>query len=578
MGEFVESTSGTARGNPLARHIIQNGRSRYIGWMEDGHSDSSGLRASHRFDDENARRRHRRIAPLVILLLVGCATQPALPPTPSALYGELFHDVQMQAVFADSKTFVDAVPKRNPQHILDDYRLQKGSPSFDLRSFVAREFTIVAPPDTAYQTQAGEDVRAHIDRLWKVLRREPMPEPAYSSRLPLPRPYVVPGGRFNEIYYWDSYFTMLGLKASGEVQLIRDMCDNFAHLIDRYGHIPNGNRTYYLSRSQPPFFAAMVELLATIDGPTVYANYRDALRREHEFWMAGASRLRPGETHRRVVRLPDGTLLNRYWDDRAVAREESYREDAETARLSGRSSEEMYRHLRAAAESGWDFSSRWFDDGRTLAAVHTTDIVPVDLNSLLYQLEITLARAYGTTSSKDARRYVRAARERQHAIHRYLWNRQLGAFSDYDLRAAAVTDRLSAATVAPLFFGIATDQQAKAVANIVRTRLLAAHGLVTTPVSTGQQWDAPNGWAPLQWMAIAGLDRYGETALATTIAQRWVEQNIEVFRESGKLVEKYDVRIPEAAAGGGEYPLQDGFGWTNGVLRALLEKYPALAR
>jgi alpha,alpha-trehalase len=496
--------------------------------------------------------------------------------TPAELYGELFVDVQTQAVFADSKTFVDAVPNRSPQEILQDYRREKADQAFDLPAFVAREFRTSVPADTAYQTDPGADVRVHIDRLWKVLTREPTPEPPYSSRLPLPKRYVVPGGRFNEIYYWDSYFTMLGLKASGETQLIRDMCDNFAFLIERYGHIPNGNRTYYLSRSQPPFFAAMVELLASIDGPDTYARYRDALRKEHEFWMEGAQSLRNGEAHRRVVRLADGTLLNRHWDDRPAPREESYREDIATARESGRDPEEMFRHLRAGAESGWDFSSRWFTDRRTLSTIHTTDIVPVDLNSLLYQLEITLSRAYA--SSKDEEKYREAAARRQAAIHRYLWNEPLQAFSDYNWRTSTVTDRLSAAMVAPLFFGLATQPQAKAVATTVRERLLASRGLTTTPIATGQQWDAPNGWAPLQWMAIDGLNRYGESQLAETIAQRWVEQNVAVFRKTGKLVEKYDVTSPDVAAGGGEYPLQDGFGWTNGVLRALLERYPQLGK
>ena len=514
------------------------------------------------------------------LVLFGCATPPTkqLPPTPAELYGELFHDVQTQAVFSDSKTFVDAVPKRDPRAILEDYRRHKGGESFDLAEFVAQEFTVASAPDTAYQTRAGEDVRAHIDRLWKVLRREPLKESPYSSRLELPRPYIVPGGRFNEIYYWDSYFTMLGLKASGETQLIRDMCDNFAHLIDRYGHIPNGNRTYYLSRSQPPFFAAMVELLASIDGPSVYERYREALRTEYEFWMEGAQSLSNGRAHRRVVRLADGTLLNRHWDERAAPRDESYREDVETARISGRDREEMYRHLRAGAESGWDFSSRWFKDSRTLASIHTTDFAPIDLNALLYQLEMTLARAFEASSASTARAFRIAAQNRQRAIQRLLWNETLQAFTDYNWRTSAVSERLSAATVAPLYFGLATPQQAKAVAGTLRTKLLAAHGLNTTSVTTGQQWDAPNGWAPLQWMGIEGLRRYGESELAANIAARWVEQNLAVFRKTGKLVEKYDVTSADAAAGGGEYPLQDGFGWTNGVLRALLERYPDLAR
>jgi len=538
-----------------------------------------------RFFESDKRRRvliadaFRAYVAIAVLALAGCATQPQpayLPPTPAQVYGDLFVDVQTEGVYADSKTFVDAVPNRDPQAILADYRRQRTEQGFDLREFVRREFTTSVPPDTAYQSRPGEDVRAHIDRLWKVLTREPKPEPPHSSRLALPKRYVVPGGRFNEIYYWDSYFTMLGLKASGEAQLIRDMCDNFAYLIERYGHIPNGNRSYYLSRSQPPFFAAMVELLATIDGPKTYRKYASALRLEYEYWMEGAEGLSNGQAHRRVVKLVDGAILNRHWDDRAEPREESFREDVATAESSGRPLEEMYRNLRAGAESGWDFSSRWLADRRNLGAIHTIDIVPVDLNSLLYQLEITLVKAY--EGKADAQKFREAAEARKRAINTHLWSEAMQAFSDYEWATSRVTSRLSAATLAPLFFGLATEAQANAIASTVRSRLLATHGVLTTPTTTGQQWDAPNGWAPLQWMAIDGLSRYGQSQLAEQIAAGWMQQNIAVFRATGKLVEKYDVTSKEAAAGGGEYPLQDGFGWTNGVLRALLERYPQHAR
>lgn len=518
---------------------------------------------------------------LLLFALVGCATQPTpspqWPPTPAEVYGELFDDVQTQSVFSDSKTFVDTLPKRSPADILAAYRTEKQQPGFDLNAFVAREFVVTTPPNTVYQTRPGEDVREHIDRLWKVLTREPTTEPPYSSRLPLPKRYVVPGGRFNEIYYWDSYFTMVGLKASGETPLIHDMCDNFAYLIERYGHIPNGNRTYYLSRSQPPFFAAMVELLVTIDGEQAYERYRDALRAEHDYWMAGSDRLARGTAYRRVVRLADGTILNRYWDDRDTPREEAYREDRKTAQSSGRPEADVYRNLRATAESGLDFSSRWFADRRSLTTIHTTDLVPIDLNSLLFQLETTLARAYAD-SPELSRRYRTAAQTRQQAMQRLLWNEPLQTFTDYDWRKSQLTDRISAGMFAPLFFGVATQPEADAVAITAHERLLKAHGIATTPIDTGEQWDAPNGWAPHIWLAVVGLDRYNQPELARTIAARWVEQNIAVFKRTGKLVEKYDVTSADVAAGGGEYPLQDGFGWTNGVLRALLERYPDLAK
>jgi alpha,alpha-trehalase len=400
----------------------------------------------------------------------------------------------------------------------------------------------------------------------------------YSSRLALPQRYVVPGGRFAEMYYWDSYFTMLGLQASGEQQLVRQMCDNFAFLVERYGHIPNGTRSYYLSRSQPPFFASMVELLVAHEGAGAYRRYRAALQKEYDFWMEGSERLGVGQAQRRVVRLSGDAVLNRYWDDRATPREESYREDVATANAAQRPKEEVYRNLRAAAESGWDFSSRWLADGKTLASIRTVELVPVDLNSALYQLEQTLASAYEPVSAARAEEFRGRAAARRAAIRRYLWSPDPGAFTDYLWREGRPAAQLTAATVAPLFFGLATEEQAKAVTTAVRAQLLKAHGLVTTNNPSGEQWDAPNGWAPLQWMAIEGFRRYGNNELAGTIARRWVKRNLEVFVATGKLVEKYDVTATgPGAAGGGEYPLQDGFGWTNGVLRALLARYPELA-
>ena len=215
----------------------------------------------------------------------------------------------------------------------------------------------------------------HIRALWPVLTRPPLDPPAGSTALALPRPYVVPGGRFREMYYWDSYFTMLGLKADGRQDLVDDMVADFVSLVERYGHVPNGTRTYYLSRSQPPFLYAMMALSRPRDAAE-RARRLAALRREHAFFTSPE----------RTVAMPDGARLQHYPDARDTPRDESWREDVETARASGRDAAVVYRHLRAAAESGWDFSSRWLADGKTLATIDTTNIVPVDLNSLLYGL------------------------------------------------------------------------------------------------------------------------------------------------------------------------------------------------
>jgi alpha,alpha-trehalase len=488
--------------------------------------------------------------------------------------------VQTAALYGDGKTFADAVPRGSPEAILSEYRTARPATPAALERFVAAHFALPGEPDPVAAPSGQRTLTEHIDGLWNVLTRTSPSAPPGSSLLPLPKPYVVPGGRFREIYYWDSYFTMLGLLESGRSDLVENMVEDFAHLIDAYGHIPNGTRTYYLSRSQPPFFFAMVALLAADPehgAATAYARYLPQLQREYEFWMAGAGALAAGAAHRRVVALADGALLNRYWDDRDTPRDESYREDRELARASGRPAAEVYRDIRAAAESGWDFSSRWFADAHSMATIVTTDIIPVDLNSLLFGLENAIAagceQADYTAGGPDFRR---RAHERAAAIDKHLWDEAAGAYFDYRISQGTRIARLSAATLYPLFFGNASLPQAKAVAAAVRASLVQPGGLVATPLTTGQQWDAPNGWAPLQWIAVAGLRRYGEEELAATIAQRWLRNVQRVYAESAKLVEKYDV-LTERGGGGGEYPLQDGFGWTNGVTRRLVALYPAAA-
>jgi alpha,alpha-trehalase len=356
------------------------------------------------------------------------------------------------------------------------------------------------------------------------------------------------------------------------------MLENIASLIRRYGHMPNGNRSYYLSRSQPPFFAAMVDLIATHEGAAVYRTYLPELQAEYDYWMDGAERLAPGYAHRHVLRLKDGTLLNRYWDDRATPRDESYREDVETVRQAERPAEEVYRDLRAGAESGWDFSSRWLADGSHLWTIRTTAIAPVDLNSLMLHLEQVLARAYEQTGDAAIAGLYRArAQARGAAIRRLMWDARAGLFTDYLWQEQRQSQAFSAATVFPLYFGVATPGQAHAVAVTLRRRFLEPGGVATTLTASGQQWDRPNGWAPLQYLAAEGLKDYSENALAIEIAQRWIDENIQSYSVSGVLVEKYDIEHPDLrkqSGGGGEYPLQVGFGWTNGVLAKFMAEYP----
>ncbi|AJK50451.1 alpha-trehalase TreA [Burkholderia plantarii] len=502
------------------------------------------------------------------------AAQPTgvLPP-PSKLYGDLFVAVQTAQLFPDQKTFVDSTPDADPSTIEQLYAQQKDTPGFSLREFVTKHF---APPvDSVVTPPAHQTLRAHIDWLWPRLTRNTDGAPRYGSLIALPKPYVVPGGRFREGYYWDSYFTMLGLQEAGREDLVDAMLDNFAYLIDTVGHVPNGNRTYYASRSQPPFFAYMVELAARKEGDGVYQKYLPALRKEYAYWMHGEQNTPRGSASAHVVAMPDGSILNRYWDASATPRDESYLEDVQTAHAAaGRPAAEVWRDLRAGAESGWDYSSRWLGDGRTLATIRTTAIVPVDLNSLMYHLEKTIVKGCDVTHDAAcvADFSARAAR-RDAAINRYLWN-PAGYYGDYDWQLGKPRDELSAAALYPLYAGVATPEHAISTAQHVRDTLLQPGGLATTTHNTRQQWDAPNGWAPLQWIAIQGLARYGEGPLADEIGKRFLADVKGVYGREGKLVEKYVVEgAGVGGGGGGEYPLQDGFGWTNGVTAKLLDRY-----
>jgi alpha,alpha-trehalase len=496
-------------------------------------------------------------------------------PTPAQLFGPLFVQVQMDALFPDGKAFPDAVPKAPPPVILRRYRTTQPRSHAALLRFVKSNFSL---PTEARTPPAHPDksLEAHIARLWPLLTRQPAVPPAYSSLLYVPQPYVVPGGRFREFYYWDSYFTMLGLIPDGHRDTARDLVADFSYMLGEYGHIPNGARTYYLSRSQPPVYYLMVGLLSS-DPAGAWSRHLADLEREYAYWMEGSAGLHPGMARRNVVAMPDGSILNRYWDAADTPRDESYRNDVLIARGSHRPAAQVYRDIRAAAESGWDFSSRWLADGRHLTTIHTTDIVPIDLNSLLYGLEQAISRGCAVQhESACARGFAARARRRRRAIDRYLWDPGAGYFMDYDWRHDRRTGELSAATLYPLFTGVADIRQADAVGSVTQTRLLEQGGIVTTNITSGQQWDAPNGWPPLQWIAVIGFRRYDQPALAREITRRWLATVQRVFTNTGKLVEKYDVEhtLP---GGGGEYPLQDGFGWTNGVTRALLGLYPDLA-
>lgn len=514
---------------------------------------------------------------LILTYLISCSSFPESGDNcadrgedlyfPSQSMGELFADVQLSGYYSDSKTFVDCCPLLPPDSLIRIYARQVQSGRFSPGIFAAKYFSSPYPPVPDLTWRQGATLEETLMNKWDFLTRIPGPDTVISSLLELPEPYVVPGGRFREIYYWDSYFTMEGLAASDRMDLVRHMLNNFSCLIYQYGHIPNGNRSYYLSRSQPPFFAEMVNLLMREEGDSAGIPYLLPLRAEYNFWMKGA----PDSL--RVVQV-DNILVNRFWDNRPEPRPESYREDVHLAQsVDVEKRDELYRNIRSACESGWDFSSRWMEDSQDLATLQTTSIVPVDLNCLLLNLEQVLSGLYALSGMQDsAQIFAELANQRAGAIRDLFWRDKHNYFFDYDLDSHSVNPVYTLAGAIPLYFGVANDIQAEQVVEIIRKNFLKDGGVVTTLSNTGQQWDAPNGWAPLQWMTVRGLEDYGYSGLADTIATRWLTLNQRVFRRTGKIMEKYNVMDTTLAAGGGEYPLQDGFGWTNGIYLAFLRR------
>jgi len=502
----------------------------------------------------------------------------ALPP--DKIYGQLFVDVQLQSVFQDSKTFVDCTPIGNAENILNQYSLMTKDTVSKKRmeQFVIDNFRIPVNNSSGLITSKPEPIIKHIKSLWKVLERKPDSAIPGSSLLPLPYSYIVPGGRFREVYYWDSYFTMLGMQQSGEWKIIENMIRNFSYLIQTYGHIPNGNRSYYLSRSQPPYFSLMVNLLAEKKGEKVYSEYLNSLQNEYDYWMDKTA------PTKHVVVMSDGSILNRYYDQDSIPRQESYREDyvlamKESLIVEKKKQANMFagfcRNMRSGAESGWDFSSRWFADGATINTIQTVSLIPVDLNCLLFHLELTLAHANKATGNVGHYKlYLQRAKVRKAAIDTYCWNEKVKWYVDYNFVLRKQSPELTAAGISPLFFNIASRKQAIQVENTLKQKFLKSGGIVTTLKNTGQQWDAPNGWAPLQWIAVKGLENYNLKATAGSIAHRWIKLNVDVYNRTGKLMEKYNVVNTALEAGGGEYAGQDGFGWTNGVLLKLISEYP----
>ncbi len=494
--------------------------------------------------------------------LSACQRAQAPPPywqaeRPAFVLAELYARVESEQLFADSKSFADAQPRRAPALILHDYRAAVPATRPQLIAFVEQNFT---PPRLWDGAPApGLDLGHYIAALWPLLTRPALQPADFSSSLGAPFPYVVPGARLRELHYSESYFILLGLIREGQLALAHGVLDDCAALINRFGHVPEGSRTYYLSRSGLPLFYRMIELLYPKDPVAGYVSYLPELKREYSFWMQGSAGLAPGQSIEHVVAMPDGALLNRYWDALGEPRDEAYREDTMLAAGGTQERAALFRNVRAASESGWGLSKRWLAQPGVPASVQTTALVPIDLNAVLFGLERAIAAACERRGDQPcATQFLARAWQRKQAINRYLWNAADGRYQDYNWQQARASPVLSAAMFFPLFVGIASQAQAASVAALASEQLLAPGGLMALAPDADPE-ASPEIWAQLQWIAIAGLNHYGQEALSREIAARWLDRVRRDFAEGG--------RLPASAS-------QESLGSTAGVLRALLPQVP----
>ena len=481
---------------------------------------------------------------------------------------QLFEKVQKSEIFEDQKTMTDVIPRLPINDIVELYEKSKDLPNFILKDFVVEHFIISENLEVDFQTQRNSlSIDEHIEKLWNELTRV-APE-SKGTLLMIPKPYIVPGGRFNEFFYWDSYFVMLGLQTSGRLEMMYNIVENCSYLINTFGFVPNASRSYFLSRSQPPYFSLMLDLIfETTNDTDIYIKNFETMQKEYEFWMDGLEEISDGFALKRVLKTNSGDVLNRYYDDENKPRPESYMMDINDSKTS--ESPEFFRNIRAACESGWDFSSRWFRDGDNIQTIYTLDLAQIDLNCLLWHLENTLSKTAKLINRPDLENiYGKLAGQRKNNIQKYFWDDKVGLYKDYNFKTDKVTSSEHIAALYPLFLGIADQHQAEYISENLVNKFLKPGGLVTTTKESGQQWDSPNAWAPYQWIGFTAMKNYGFDDIASTINKNWCSNVERVYENTGKLMEKYNAMDIHSIAGGGEYPNQDGFGWTNGVYSKL---------
>ncbi len=435
-------------------------------------------------------------------------------------------------------------------------------------------------------------VQSELSRYGKIDLRV-LPEGGYAALtehglLYLPHPYVVPGGRFNEMYGWDSYFINVGLLRDGKVRQAKEMVENHLYQIEHYGQVLNANRTYYLTRSQPPFLTTMVldvyrrtgdrEWLAAAM-PGIRSYYKlwttephlvpgTGLSRYFDFGHGPAPEVTAGERDE-LGRNHYQRLAAVYEDRKATWNDEDY--PLELYYQDGQLTELFYLGDRAMRESGYDPSDRFGPFN-----VDVIHYLPVDLNCLLYRYELDAAEICGLLGEgPEAGEWVTRARARRERILHYCWDEASGLFLDYNFRTSKRRNYPFGTCFFPLWTRVATVEQARRTAANLKL-FERPGGLLTSAHVSGNQWDAPYGWAPLEMVAVEGLYHYGFDQDAQRISIEFLSLVLKEFLKTGGILEKYDVekRSSAVALKYGYTTNEIGFGWTNAVFTRLYDELP----
>ncbi|XP_015377150.1 PREDICTED: trehalase-like [Diuraphis noxia] len=521
------------------------------------------------------------------------------------------HDVALSQIYPDSKTFVDKKLKYNESVILYKYKQFKDSfngavpPKENLTKFVNEnledgdELEIWTPPDFTESPSIVNRIKDKnykqwalgLNQVWKTLARKVKEDvklhPDRYSLIWVPNGFAIPGGRFTELYYWDTYWIVNGMLLCDMSSTARGVIENILSMVDRFGFMPNGGRVYYLNRSQPPMVTLMVSSYYKATNDFEYVKkVISSLDNEYKFWL----------DNRMVTFEKNGKsyTMARYYAPSKGPRPESYREDYESAEIFKTEDEkqEFYTEIKSAAETGWDFSSRWFitpdgSDRGKLADIKTKFIVPVDLNSILQKNAALLSTWYSKMGdTAKAEKYHAISEKLLYSIQEVMWRPDLGAWFDWDMLNNKSREYFFVSNIVPLWTE-SYSMAKKAVASSVLGYLKNNHiieadysvifnGTPTSLYNSSQQWDFPNAWPPLQAFIIQSLDKTQQKLaqqVAFKLAEVWLRSNYKSFAEKSMMFEKYDVLASGETGGGGEYTPQTGFGWTNGVVFEFLNRW-----